>query len=225
MYNLEDKIRANALALAELAVESGEDERITSDFKNLVEAIDNVPELKTFLSSGKIPKRAKKEFILKNLKETYHPILINFLVLLTDMGLLSYLKEIYDEYMDVLAQTKGYLKAKTIISIPMSDEDIEELKKVIAAKMKIDDPNKISIETKHSSTLTPGVEIITRDKKLDMTLYSILGEIRDLLINQLENFAELKLEKDPNTIARKLGLALSNLRSFLSGLLKSTKKD
>ncbi len=167
-----------AQGLFELAWETGTAETKKEQAEGLLETIRRTPELKAFLQAVKITKEEKKSFIETSLKGVLDTEMVNFLKLLIDKGRIYHLQEILQEYVKLSNRRLGIENAVIWSARPLSEEDMDRLKKALEAKS----GKKVFVENRIDPDLIAGIKVTMGSQVTDVTMKNRIDSMKEVLL-------------------------------------------
>lgn len=164
-----------ARALADVALESGQEEAVARDLEIYREIFRAVPELLPAFDSPAVPREAKDRLLAALLER--HPvcrIAANFLRVLLENHRLRHFDEICRRYVRVVNERKGIVFAQVRSAAALSGEDMEALRAGLARAT----GKKIALETRTEPDLLGGVIVQIGSTVYDGSIRTQLEELR-----------------------------------------------
>lgn len=124
-----------ANALFKIGLEQNDVESLYSQFKNIVEIINNSSELKSFLENPLVSHNDKKEIIYKVFGKNFDLQLINLMNVLADNKRFSALETIFYCFEKKYEQKNDISRIEIISATEMNDETKDRLIKVLNKKL------------------------------------------------------------------------------------------
>jgi F-type H+-transporting ATPase subunit delta len=118
--------RMYARALFRAAQEQGRLAPVREDLGDFVEAVREVPELRSLLVNPELDSRLKAD-ALRELLGGADELVRNFLLLLAEKGRVAQLEEIALEFERLVAADEGRLEVELTTAVELSDEDADRL--------------------------------------------------------------------------------------------------
>ena len=162
-----------ALALFSLASEKKIEKEIKSEYKQLLEAFDDLT-WKFFLDP-RIEDEDKKKLIEKSVK---NKLLINFFKTVIDNKRINSIKDIFESYKLLLNDSKNIAEVKVFTKNSLSKANKERLKNKFSSKYN----KKIIINEVIKPNIVGGIRIEYRGQVLDQTINAFLDELKSSLI-------------------------------------------
>jgi F-type H+-transporting ATPase subunit delta len=161
-------------ALLSLAKAQNLTEEFGSQTKELLDLLNQSPELGEFLNSP-IVKAADKKAVLHTIAgDSLHPLILNFLMLLVDRNRMFCLSGICEYYQAALRKLKGIVLAEVTSAVALSDEQIASVRDKVKA---MTGANDVELATTIDSTILGGVIIKVGSQLLDSSLRTQLRRI------------------------------------------------
>lgn len=168
-----------AEALFEVAAESDKLQEYKDEIKAVANVFSDNPELETIFTHPRVTKDEKKD-MLKNIFEgRVSQEILNLLYIVIDKNREKYIQDISDSYSELSNENLGIIEAKAYTAVEMSDEEIDNLKEKLSAKL----GKKVELENLIDSSLLGGVLVKLGDKVLDGSIKGRLNEIQKELNN------------------------------------------
>ena len=155
-----------AEALFEIAKEQGQVALFHGELKLVVEAIEKAPEAKAYLDNFLIKPEEKKETLRMIFADKVSPMLLNFLLLLTDKRRESYIGAIFAAFSVLYDEAERIKNTELYTAIEVSDEEI----KALAEKLSAATGYTIRIRPHVEPDLIGGVKLRVEDRIIDGTL-------------------------------------------------------
>jgi F-type H+-transporting ATPase subunit delta len=118
--------RVYARALFEAAQEEGKLAQVHEQLSDFVEAVREVPELRSLLVNPEVDSRLKAD-ALADLLGGAEDVVRNFIRLLAEKGRVAQLEEIAREFDRLVAAEEGRLEVELTTAVELSDEDADRL--------------------------------------------------------------------------------------------------
>jgi F-type H+-transporting ATPase subunit delta len=118
--------RVYARALFEAAQEEGKLAPVREELADFVEAVREVPELRSLLVNPEVDSRLKAE-ALGDLLGGAEEIVRNFMRLLAEKGRIAQLEEIAREFERLVAAEEGRLEVELTTAVALSDDEADRL--------------------------------------------------------------------------------------------------
>ncbi len=167
-----------AKALYELALESNSVSEINDNFKILLDGINENEDYMKVLTYPKISNSKKKKSIFdvcKSMNKTF----IDFLYVLIDNNRIGNVKDIYNEFKEIIDQNNNVIYAKITSASKLNKAQLSLLANNLS---KYFSNKKVIINEVIDETLIGGVKIVADGKLIDLSLTNRL----ESLMNQIE---------------------------------------
>jgi F-type H+-transporting ATPase subunit delta len=167
-------------ALADVVLEMDSEPAVTKDLLVFRQIFREVPEVVSALHNPGIPK-AVKERLLTALMEKYpvSSLAGNFMHVLLDHNRFAYFGEIVDHYLRTLDERRGILQALVKAASPVSESQLEELRRSISEVM----GRKFKLEVRSAPDLVGGFVLQLGSTVYDGSVRKQLENIRQRLIS------------------------------------------
>jgi F-type H+-transporting ATPase subunit delta len=166
-----DRVYANALF--EAAVEKGRLEPVRQQLQQVVEADEQVPELRELLRNPRLDPRARAAAIEDVLGDA-DELLRNFLLLLADKGRTGQLEEIAREFERLVARHEGVIHAELTTAVPLSDEEASKL----LGQIEQSSGRKVEVTRRVDPDLIGGIVLQVGSHRLDASVRGRLDRLR-----------------------------------------------
>ncbi len=171
--------RRYAKTLIEVAQETGQMEKFSTDISTLKGIIDNVPEFLPFIISPTIDLDVRKETTKEILnKHNINNLITNLVLLLIDSGkakLLPYICKLYQELEDFYL---GRVRALVKVPMKISEEELEMIRKKLEEKLN----KKVIVSSDLDPSLIGGIWVKVGDLIYDGTIRRQLEILKENLI-------------------------------------------
>jgi F-type H+-transporting ATPase subunit delta len=170
--------RRYTLALYELSEELKLTQKIIQDFIDLIKSVESSVELKLLLHTP-IINSAKKEKILEELfRNKVQDLTLKFIILLTKKERESLLYDIAKDFLDLVNEKRGIVKAriKTAVKVP------ENYKKALAEKLSKYTGKEIQADFIVDSSIKGGFVAQVKDTILDASIQRQLELLREQFV-------------------------------------------
>ncbi|WP_430884017.1 F0F1 ATP synthase subunit delta [Fusibacter sp. JL216-2] len=166
-----------AQALFEVAMELDSLDQIKDELGFINESFKTHPEFYEVFRTPKINKEERKDIITKVFDDKVSKEVMNFMKILIDKRRGTAISSIYNEYVDMLDDHKGVVKAVVESAVPLTDEEQKALTEKLA---------KVTGREVHlSSVVKPevigGIIVKIGDKVIDGSVRSRLDIMKDNL--------------------------------------------
>jgi F-type H+-transporting ATPase subunit delta len=166
-------------ALLDVAQERGLAEEIGQELRALVtEVYANAPEIEGQLSSPVVKRTAKVPFLEKVFKGRVSDLLYNFLIVLNAKDRMGLLRHVLAAYSGLLDQRAKRVRVSVRSAVPLSSEQTERLKQLIAQATGLDP----IIAEKADPDLLGGMIVQVGDHVFDSSVRNRIDAIRNQLL-------------------------------------------
>ncbi len=163
-----------AEALLQVVNEKSQTEEMVSEVKQLMELINDSPELEKALSSPILETEAKKKIINEIFSEKVNSSLLNFLKLLADRQRIEILTSILDRFLEIYRENSNIALATVTSAVELTDEQ----KGLITKKViNIAGTEKLELVTKIDPSLIGGFVASVGSKVIDASLASQIRKL------------------------------------------------
>ena len=164
-----------ALAIFQLAVESGEIERWQGDLQALDEALQE-REFASFLGMPKI-RLDQKMSVIREAFPDLNPLAHRLLGLLIARGVVDTLPSIREQYGNLLDQQRGLERASVVSAVPLADEQRERLAQSLRELM----DKEIELTASVDPDIVAGLVVRVGDRLIDGSARTKLQNLRKSL--------------------------------------------
>lgn len=167
-----------ARALADVALETGEDETVRRELGTYSEIFEAVPDLPDAFHSPAIPREAKEK-ILAELMARY-PVSRttgNFLRILVAHYRIRYFREIVDSYVRTVEERRGIVSARVCAAAPLAESQLVSLREALAKVT----GRSVRLDVQENPELLGGVVVQMGSTVYDGSLRRQLAELREQL--------------------------------------------
>jgi F-type H+-transporting ATPase subunit delta len=164
-----------ARALADVALEGGDDSIIQKDLELYGEIFRAVPDLLETFDSPAIPREVKEKILAELLVR--HPVsktTANFLRVLLSHHRIRYFPEIYVYYTKTVNERKGIIAAQVTSAVPLTDSQLAGLKESLARST----GRMVTVAAETDADLVGGLVVQIGSKVYDGSIRKQLAEMR-----------------------------------------------
>jgi len=163
-----------AEALLQVVSENAQTEEIVSEVKQLLELLNDSPELEKALSSPILETEAKKKIIIEIFSNKVNSSLLNFLKLLADRQRIGILSSILNRFLEIYRENSNIALATVTSAVELTDEQ----KGLITQKIvNIAGTEKLELVTKIDPSLIGGFVASVGSKVIDASLASQIRKL------------------------------------------------
>jgi F-type H+-transporting ATPase subunit delta len=171
--------RRYARALLEVALESGQGDRILAELEALATEIDAARDLRILLESPIFARSQRREVLAAvaeraRLTKTTH----DFLMLLVDRDRTALLRQIVRIYRDLADEAAGRVRATVTSPLPLSEAETSELEGALATAT----GKTVALSTELDPALLGGLVARVGDRVYDGSLKTQLERLRDVAL-------------------------------------------
>lgn len=167
-----------ALALFQLAVETGEVERLEGELRTVKEVFQTNSELLAFLQTPRVSAVQKKQ-MLNNAFTGFSSFVLNTLQLLIDRHRIEHIAPMADKFIELSYDRKGIAEATVETVRPLTEEESAILSATFAKKV---GKSALEIHNNVSSDLLGGLKIQIGNRIYDGSLRGKLDRLRGELV-------------------------------------------
>ncbi|AUW94746.1 ATP synthase F1 subunit delta [Sulfobacillus sp. hq2] len=158
--------RPYARALFGLADDTKSVERVHTEFREVVDTLNDHPDLQGFLHHPQVSHHAKKETLHRVFGSRVSPVILHFLNVVVDKDRQELLPAIYDEFTALVEDSRGILEAHVETASALSAEQ----KQMFAEKLGRATGRNVVIVAHENPALMAGAIIRIGDRVLDGSL-------------------------------------------------------
>ncbi len=169
-----------ARALVELSEEKKIVDKTRSDFTAFVGAVDAVPAVQKLFASPIFTPENKKT-VIKDLSARLNMQATSqrFVEHLAETGRIRYIKDVYEAFLDILAEKQNRALARVTTAVSLNNGDLGEIKK----KLEVLTGKQVDVDSKVDSTLIGGALAQIGSVIYDGTIKNQLTKMRNKLVN------------------------------------------
>lgn len=166
-----------AVALFELSLEEGEQERIREELAAVMQAVEENPLFLPMLSTPAIPMSERLCVIDDAFAGRLSEHTVSFLKILCEEGRVDILPDAVSEYDELVRRYAGRLKVRVVSAAPLSEEQKERLEEKLCSAHKRDIEATYSVDP----SIIGGLVVETEDKIYDGSLKGRLRSVKDVM--------------------------------------------
>ncbi len=169
-----------ARALVELSEEKKAIDKTRADFAAFVGAVDTVPAMQKLFASPVLTPENKKA-VIKDLsgKLNMQATSQRFVEHLAETGRIRYIKDVYEAFLDILADKQNRAVAKVTTAVSLNNGDMADIKK----KLEVLTGKQVDVESKVDASLIGGARAQIGSVIYDGTIKNQLNKMRGQLVN------------------------------------------
>lgn len=158
--------RRYAEAFFSIAQDNNKIDEFQQELEKVIQAINEVENLKEYLDHLLIPAKDKKEQISKIFAGQISSVTLNFLLMVIDKKREVYMELIVEEYKDLADESRNIAKAHLVTAKEVSEQEVKEL----AAKLSASTGKTVYLKQSVDPSLIGGVKIRIGDQIIDGTV-------------------------------------------------------
>ena len=163
-----------AEALLQVVSENDQTEEMVKEVKQLLDLMNNAPELEKTLSSPVLETDSKKKIIVEIFSEKINSSLLNFLKLLADRQRIGIVTSILDRFLEIYRENSNIALATVTSAVELTDDQKGLITKKI---IKIAGTEKLELVTKIDPSLIGGFVASVGSKVIDASLASQIRKL------------------------------------------------
>ncbi len=171
--------RSYASALHEIGQRHDVADRFAQELEHLARLLREEPEIRHFLEAPTIEAADKKTALRSALGGDFHPLLVNFLLVVVDKRRQRLLREIASEYRAIRDQAKGHVRAE----VTLAREPDERLEEEIASTLTSKIGRVVIPHFRVDPNILGGVRVRYEDRVIDGTLRRRLIALRRAMLS------------------------------------------
>jgi F-type H+-transporting ATPase subunit delta len=168
---------------AEALLEAAKDQKavapIRKELRELVAALGESEDLRSFLRNPQIDSRAKRE-ALEQLLTGANEYFLNFVRLLAEKGRIGEIEDVHEEWERLLAAEERVLELELITAIELSDKETAE----IVGQIEKASGRKVEAKRSVDPNLIGGIIIQAGSQRLDASVRHRLEQLREELLER-----------------------------------------
>lgn len=168
---------------AEALLEAAKDQKavapIRKELRELVAALGESGDLRSFLRNPQIDSRAKRE-ALEQLLSGANEYFLNFVRLLAEKGRIGEIEDVHEEWERLLAAEERVLELELITAIKLSDKETAE----IVGQIEKASGRKVEASRAVDPDILGGIVIRAGSKLLDASVRHRLDQLREELLSR-----------------------------------------
>lgn len=169
--------REYAVALFDLAHETGSEDAVGDGLKLVAGLMRDNPEVVDFLAAPNIPKRERTGVLENALKDHVQEYVLSFAQILCEQGNIRALEKCAIEYEELLNAARGLSTARVVSAVALTEDEKRQLKQKLSAKT----GREVRLECAVDETLLGGLVVTLDGKVMDGSLKHRLNEVREVM--------------------------------------------
>lgn len=176
---MKDEVFMNyATALFSLAKHENKVEIYLKEMKEVTEVLTSSPEILETFSSYRLPKEKLYQLLDESFKKLESPSLLPFLKLLISKHMLSFIKEIANDFYTLCNDYLG-IKEGIIYSVdPLSKEEIKRIESILGKRLN----SQIYLKNRIDKNIIGGVKVVLDGKIYDGSIARKVENLRNKLL-------------------------------------------
>jgi F-type H+-transporting ATPase subunit delta len=169
-----------ARALVELSEEKKTIDKTRADFAAFVGAVDAEPAMQKLFASPVFTPENKKA-VIKDLSGTLNMQATSqrFVEHLAETGRIRYIKDVYEAFLDILAEKQNRAVARVTTAVSLNNGDLADIKK----KLEVLTGKQVDVDSKVDASLIGGARAQIGSVIYDGTIKNQLNKMRNQLVN------------------------------------------
>lgn len=169
--------REYAMALFDLACETGSEDQVGEGLKLVAGLLHGNPEVVDFLAAPNIPKRERIGVLETAFKGHVPEYVLSFAQILCEQGNIRALDKCAAEYEELLNAARGLSTARVVSAVALTEDEKRQLRQKLSAKT----GREVRLECSVDETLLGGLVVTLDGKVMDGSLKHRLNEVREVM--------------------------------------------
>jgi len=170
-----------ARALAEVAMESKQEDRVQEELGAFAELLGSHKDLSDALTHPAISFSAKRNIVEEiGRKASLEPMVVNFILVLLEHAQIGQFQKVVEAYQEVLDEFQGVLRARVVSSEELKQDVHDRIREIAAGST----GKEVKIDYDVDETLVGGFKLEIGSTIYDGSLQSQLDEMRRRLAEQ-----------------------------------------
>ncbi|WP_027119816.1 ATP synthase F1 subunit delta [[Mycoplasma] testudinis] len=170
-----------ARALYDLAEEKNLRHEIYQQALDLMELVQNNPDLLNIFCSPIINQASKNDSVTAIFGKFLNPLFCDFLRVVIDMREFHSIRLIIKKFLGIVEQVEHVRYVRVTSAYPLTTEQLDKIKKILEKKL----ATHLIVHTKIDPSVIAGVRVETESKSFDSTIPGKLKNIKGHLLLQL----------------------------------------
>jgi F-type H+-transporting ATPase subunit delta len=169
-----------ARALVELSEEKKTIDKTRADFAAFVGAVDAVPAMQKLFASPVLTPENKKA-VIKDLSGKLNMQVTSqrFVEHLAETGRIRYIKDVYEAFLDILAEKQNRAVARVTTAVSLNNGDLADIKK----RLEVLTGKQVDVDSKVDASLIGGARAQIGSTIYDGTIKNQLNKMRNQLMS------------------------------------------
>lgn len=168
-----------AQALYDLTSEEGCSGTVLNELKALKDGFDAEPAFVRLLSAPNLTKEERCDIVDKSFRGKVHPLVLNFMKLLTEKGYARHFPDCCTAYGQIYNRDNGIVEVTAVTAVTLTQEQTEKL----TQKLSRITGKQIELINRVDTSCLGGVRLDYDGKRVDDTVANRLESVRTLLKN------------------------------------------
>jgi F-type H+-transporting ATPase subunit delta len=149
------------------------------DLENVNATLENIGDFEIILNHPAVPTQEKKKLLVDQFGKRIQDLSLRLVEMLVDRRRMELVPYIVDQYRQHLEDSKGIVRASLTSAYPISDKEIESIKKALAKKL----GKEPELEVKIDPSLIAGMQLAVGDQVLDGSVKTQLANMERSLLS------------------------------------------
>lgn len=181
-----------AKALLGVTEKQGISDEVLEQFGSfLFDVMDKLPTLTSLLTSPRVSHEEKVEVMDKAFGGRMHPVLLNFLKVVSRHGRVDCLRAIHAELLKQFNSARGRVEVQVDVAAPMSDEMVAEIKERLQAALQAE----VALKTRVNPDVLGGLVIRVGDTVYDGSIANQLRRLEDSALGRTRHAFRTAMDK------------------------------
>lgn len=172
-----DKSLPFAQALLSIGQDNGQEDQYLEDLNELKMMFEQVDQLALVLSHPGVDRKTKENILIESCQDSMDSSFIDFLKVTCRHGMAGELKQIANNYAQLLDESRNIQTVKITSSIELDEKQKAKLTTILEKKLN----GKVKLECTIDPSLIAGMKIQTEDAILDASYLKALEKMKEQL--------------------------------------------
>ena len=163
-------------ALLAAAGEKGRLAEVREDLADFAAAVEESPELRSFLRNPQIEPPVKRE-VLASLVDDAEELVRNFLLLVTEQGRIAEIEQIHSEFERLIAREARVLELELTTAVELSDEEAAR----VVRQIEDASGRRVEASRRVDPSIIGGIVVQAGSQRLDASVRGRLNQLRQEL--------------------------------------------
>lgn len=171
---------ANAYARSLLDLANGQNQanEIGQELTQIREVLDAAPEFEAMLSSPAVTESVRTSLLQRSFEGKVHPLMWNFLGVLSVKGRLSELRNVEAAYSDMLDEQFGKVEVDVTVAQRLDDDELDRVRQAVSEALKRD----AVVHQYVDESIIGGLILRVQDKLIDTSVRGQLAAIKQKML-------------------------------------------